>query len=178
MELGLAVTIAKWIIIICFMLVLTHRLNRLESEIRAGLKDMEAGIRSSIKNAEVGIRSSMKDMETGVRSSMKDTEAGIRSSIKDTEVGIGSSVKDAETGVRSSMKDTEAGIRSSIKNAEARIIAEMDLNHAEYREEMREIKQVLKEIEEGQARIAGILLTRLMDDRVRAADSEPVASGD
>ena len=167
MELGLAVTIAKWIIIICFMLVLTHRLNRLESEIRAGLKDMEAGIRSSIKNAEVGIRSSMKDMETGVRSSMKDTE-----------VGIGSSVKDAETGVRSSMKDTEAGIRSSIKDAEARIIAEMDLNHAEYREEMREIKQVLKEIEEGQARIAGILLTRLMDDRVRAADSEPVASGD
>lgn len=82
------------------------------------------------------------------------------------------------TGIRSSMKEADTGIRSSIKDTEARILADMDLNHAEYREEMRELKQVLMEIEEGQARLAGTLLTRLMEDIDHAADSESVASDD
>ena len=102
---------------------------------------------------ETGIRADMKDMETGIRSDMKDMEAGIRADMEKMEAGM----KDMEAGIRSDMKDMEAGIRSDMKDMEARIIADVNLKHGEVREDLRDIRVGLVEVRERQARLEGIV---------------------
>ena len=93
--------------------------------------------------------------------------------IDNLRVEIKADMEKMETGIKADMEKMETGIRADMKDMEGRITTEMNLKHGEVREDLRDVRIGLVEVREGQARLEGIV-----EGMGRAAEREPVASGD
>ena len=96
--------------------------------------------------------------------------------IDNLRVEIKADMEKMETGIKADMEKMETGIRADMadmKDMEGRITTEMNLKHGEVREDLRDVRVGLVQVREGQARLEGIV-----EGMGRAAEREPVASGD
>ena len=93
--------------------------------------------------------------------------------IDNLRVEIKADMEKMETGIRADMEKMEMGIKADMKDMEGRITTEMNLKHGEVREDLRDVRVGLVQVREGQARLEGIV-----EGMGRAAEREPVASGD
>ena len=127
MGLEFAANIGILIAVVGFMLFFLRRMDRMKDELKRDINEMKA----DMVRMEAGIRRDMASMDASHKEDMAKLEAG--------------------------HKDDMAKLEAGLKDDIAKLEANINLKHAEVREDLRDVRSGLVQVRERQARLEGIL---------------------